>query len=54
MTDPNLLVFGCAVTFLAVAGAYVYIRERWAAHARESRIEQRGVSARARNARRAA
>lgn len=26
MTDANLLVFGCTVTFIACAGAYVYIR----------------------------
>ena len=27
MTDPNLLIFGCIVSFIACAGAYVYIRE---------------------------
>jgi hypothetical protein len=27
MTDVNLLVFGCVVSFIAVAGAYVYFRE---------------------------
>jgi hypothetical protein len=27
MSDANLLIFGCAVTFIAVAGAYVYLRE---------------------------
>ncbi len=27
MSDLNLLAFGCAVTFIAVAGVYVYIRE---------------------------
>lgn len=27
MHDVNLLIFGCAVTFIAVGGAYVYIRE---------------------------
>jgi len=29
MTDQNLLAFGCVVTFIAVAGAYVFIRERF-------------------------
>ena len=27
MNDLSLLVFGTAVTFIGVAGAYVYIRE---------------------------
>jgi hypothetical protein len=26
MTDVDLLVFGCAVSFVACAGAYVYLR----------------------------
>jgi hypothetical protein len=26
MTDSTLLVFGCAVSFIALAGAYVYLR----------------------------
>ena len=30
MSDATLLVFGCVVTFIAVAGAYVYIRESFA------------------------
>lgn len=29
MTDELLLVFGCGVTFLALAGAYVFLRSRW-------------------------
>ena len=29
MNDANLLVFGCAVSFIALAGAYVFIRERF-------------------------
>jgi hypothetical protein len=29
MSDGNLLGFGCAVTFIAVAGVYVYLRECW-------------------------
>ena len=31
MSDANLLTFGCAVTFIAVAGVYVYLRECWEA-----------------------
>jgi hypothetical protein len=31
MSDVNLLVFGCAVSFIAVAGGYVYLRECWTA-----------------------
>ena len=31
MSDANLLAFGCAVTFIAVAGVYVYLRESFTA-----------------------
>ncbi len=31
MSDVQLLTFGCAITFIGVAGAYVYLRERWLA-----------------------
>jgi hypothetical protein len=31
MSDANLLAFGCAVSFIAVAGFYVYLRECWTA-----------------------
>jgi len=31
MSDANLLVFGCVVTFIGVGGAYVYIRESFTA-----------------------
>ena len=34
MTDIQLLVFGCVVSFVAVGGAYVYVRERYEAAAR--------------------
>ena len=40
MSDVNLLMFGCVVSFVGAAGAYVYIRESFAAGAeppRESR-----------------
>ena len=30
MADVNLLAFGCTVTFIAVAGAYLILRERFA------------------------
>lgn len=37
MSDINLLVFGCAVSFIAVAGAIVYIAEsRTPVRSRES------------------
>jgi uncharacterized membrane protein len=39
MSDLTLLVFGCTVSFIAVAGAYVYIREAFTAQAR-SRTEE--------------
>jgi hypothetical protein len=28
MHDANLLIFGCAASFVALAGAYVHVRER--------------------------
>lgn len=33
MSDGSLLVFGCGVSFVALAGIYVFLRERWSAHA---------------------
>jgi hypothetical protein len=29
MSDVNLLMFGCAVSMIAAAGIYVYLRERF-------------------------
>lgn len=29
MSEINLLIFGCAVSFIAAGGAYTYIRERY-------------------------
>lgn len=29
MTDELLLLFGCGVSFLALSGAYVFLRGRW-------------------------
>jgi hypothetical protein len=31
MSNVNLLFFGCVVSFIAVAGAYVHLRESWTA-----------------------
>jgi|MudIll2142460700_1097286.scaffolds.fasta_scaffold777043_2 peptidoglycan/LPS O-acetylase OafA/YrhL len=33
MSELNLLLFGCAVSFIAAAGAYTYVRERYTARA---------------------
>ena len=41
MSDVNLLGIGCAVTFIAVAGAYVYIRECYMAEERKAEVEER-------------
>ena len=40
MSDANLLVFGCAVSFIALAGAYSYIRERFTSSEQPVRIER--------------
>jgi hypothetical protein len=42
MTDGDLLVFGCAVSFITLAGVYVYLRERFRAH-----MQQKPSSAKA-------
>jgi hypothetical protein len=39
MSDANLLIFGCAVSFIAVAGAYAYVRERFLASEQPMRVE---------------
>ena len=38
MTDGTLLGFGCAVSFIVVAGAYVYVRERFTEAQRADRV----------------
>jgi hypothetical protein len=43
MTDAGLLAFGCCVSFVVVAGAYVALRERWEAD--DPRTEALGVEA---------
>lgn len=39
MTDQNLLVFGCMVAFITVAGAYVFLREAAARHSLDVETE---------------
>jgi hypothetical protein len=41
VSDVNLLVFGCVVSFVAVAGAYVYLRECWTAQEPPANPEER-------------
>ena len=41
MSDANLLIFGCAVSFMAVAGAYVYLRECFTAEKEQSEARER-------------
>ena len=42
MTDIDLLVFGCAVSFIAACGAYVFARERFVySEKEEEQAEQR-------------
>jgi hypothetical protein len=43
MSEVNLLGFGCAVSFIAVAGFYVYIRECWTAAEQDSGPQVRSV-----------
>jgi hypothetical protein len=45
VSDVNILGFGCAVTFTAIAGAYVYIRECYMAEGRkvEAKREETAV-----------
>lgn len=46
MSEINLLAFGCVVTFLGVAGAYVHIRESFMSGTDRPRdSEVRGVQA---------
>ena len=33
MSDRDLLIFGCMVTFIAIGGAYVYMRQSFLEHA---------------------
>lgn len=46
MNDIDILVFGCTVTFIAIAGAYVILRERFLEH-RPASVERERVRAKA-------
>ncbi|MGH0031960.1 MAG: hypothetical protein ACQGVC_19390 [Myxococcota bacterium] len=37
MNDGNLLAFGCAVSFTALAGAYVFMRGRYEAATKKAK-----------------
>ncbi len=39
MTDIDLLMFGCAISFIALGGFYVYARERFV-YSEEDRQKQ--------------
>lgn len=41
MSDLQLLTFGASVSFIVVAGAYVFLRERWLASHRVARERAR-------------
>jgi hypothetical protein len=41
MSDGNLLVLGCAVSFIALSGFYVYLRECWTRSERPVRVNSR-------------
>lgn len=45
MSEVNLLAFGCLVSFIAVAGAYVYLRECWATEENPNKPLVRSVEA---------
>lgn len=40
MSDGNLLALGCAVSFIAVSGFYVYLRECWTRSAQAIRVKE--------------
>lgn len=54
MSDLTLLMFGCAITFIGVAGAYVFIRERYEADERRAKQKVRVREASERKPRHAA
>ena len=37
MSEINLLSFGCVVSFISIAGFYVYLRECWTAEEQPSK-----------------
>jgi hypothetical protein len=50
MSDLNLLVFGCVVSFIAVAGAYLYVRESFTGEEDPSESRARSVERKVRDA----
>jgi hypothetical protein len=48
MSDIQLLTFGSGVSFIAIAAAYVYLRERYLASHRAARARSRRAQARRR------
>lgn len=56
MNDMQLLTFGAAVSFITIAGAYVFLRERYLAalRAEKVRVEAERKPERERRLRRAA
>ena len=41
MGDANLIAFGCVVSFIALAGAYVYLRECFTAEEQPAKSQAR-------------
>ncbi len=47
MTDVDLFALGCAVSFIALGGVYVYLRERFREHVNDVQPELVPVRSRA-------
>jgi hypothetical protein len=43
MSDGNLLALGCAVSFIAVSGFYVYLRDCWTKSAQAIRVKEQSA-----------
>jgi len=41
MNDADLLMFGCAVSFIALAGCHVFLRERYESRQQPVRAQTR-------------
>ena len=39
MSDPDLFALGCGVMFIAIAGAYAFLRERFLEGTRRAAVE---------------
>lgn len=48
MTDANLMIFGDVIVFIALAGAYVYLRGRFSEGPEQGQLEPAKVRAHAR------